>query len=152
MDTESPTFYYKGPFCHLLIEANKDGITRVRFKKGKTAGRCTFFSGLKKELDLYFKGGLKKFTIPLVYSRNSFTGRVLNALRSVPYGSTISYRDLACITGKSKASRAVGNAMAANPLPILIPCHRVIKTDGNLGEFGGGSQLKKKLLNLEGAI
>jgi methylated-DNA-[protein]-cysteine S-methyltransferase len=105
------------------------------------------------ELEEYFAGRRRRFTIPLDRSaRRGFRGEVLDALESVPYGETISYGELAAEAGRPGAARAVGSAMATNPLPIVVPCHRVTRAGGVLGHYGGGSDAKERLLRLEGAL
>lgn len=106
---------------------------------------------LEKQLAEYFRGERKTFNLsirPLI--KNAFTSRVLKALKKVPYGKTISYKQLAFNVKAPGASRAVGNALGKNPCPIILPCHRIIKTDGKLGGFTGGIANKKKLLKIEG--
>lgn len=104
-----------------------------------------------KELKEYFQGKRKVFTLPLDPQLAGFTRTACLALADIPYGQTVSYRDLAQRLGKPKACRAIGNAIGKNPLPILLPCHRVIRTDGNLGGFSLGLDMKRDLLRLEGA-
>lgn len=102
-----------------------------------------------EELEQYFKGELKEFTIPISFKGTEFQESVWNALLNIPYGETRSYQDIAEIVGSKKAVRAVGGANNKNPLMILIPCHRIIGKDGKLVGFGGGLELKSELLNLE---
>lgn len=101
------------------------------------------------QLQAYFRGELKEFDLPLVMEGTDFQLRVWNALRAIPYGETISYAQLARHVGNPKAVRAVGLANGRNPIPIIVPCHRVIGSDGSLTGFGGGLATKKKLLELE---
>jgi methylated-DNA-[protein]-cysteine S-methyltransferase len=101
------------------------------------------------QLNAYFRGELKVFTVPLSLRGTDFQLQVWNALRKIPYGETISYAQLARGIGNPKAVRAVGLANGQNPIPIIIPCHRVIGSDGSLTGFGGGLPNKKKLLTLE---
>jgi len=102
-----------------------------------------------RQLDLYFQGRLKQFSLKLAPQGTPFQLDVLRALQEVPYGETISYAGLAQRIGRPNASRAVGAANARNPLPIVIPCHRVIGSNGSLVGFGGGLEIKKRLLDLE---
>lgn len=106
------------------------------------------------ELRAYFEGRLREFTVPLDWSlTGGFHERVLRELRaSVPYGTTAGYQDLADRVGEPGAARAVGVAMGANPLPVVVPCHRVVESGGGLGGFGGGRQTKQALLALEGLL
>jgi len=107
---------------------------------------------LATELDAYFNGKLKDFTVPLDYPGTVFQGKVWTALRSVPYGKTASYLDLAKTIGDYKAVRAVARANGDNRIAIIIPCHRIIGSDGSLTGYGGGLHRKKKLLDLEQGI
>ena len=107
-----------------------------------------------EQLDAYFRGGLREFTVPLDWSLSGgFNARVLHALYdSVPYGKTVGYQDLADRVGEPGAARAVGAAMGSNPLPIVVPCHRVVERGGGIGGFGGGLETKRALLALEGVL
>ena len=143
---------YHSPSCDLLFKAVPEGIFSVAFAKGNSRDLGYDFARLKQDLDKYFKGKPANFKEPLLYDRRTFAGKVLSALRKIPSGSTVSYGRLAQKAGFPKASRAVGSVMAGNPLPFLIPCHRVILAGGKLGNFGSGKKLKEKLLHLEGAL
>jgi methylated-DNA-[protein]-cysteine S-methyltransferase len=101
------------------------------------------------QLTAYFAGSLREFDLPLEMKGTDFQMRVWRLLREIPYGETRSYRDLAVALGNPRAVRAVGAANGANPLPIVIPCHRVIGANGSLVGYGGGLQLKKRLLEFE---
>ena len=103
-----------------------------------------------EQLSSYFDGGRTTFDLPLEPRGSSFQREVWAALQTIPYGQTRSYGDIARQLGKPGSSRAVGAANGANPLPIVIPCHRVIDADGRLGGFSGGLSTKVKLLALEG--
>lgn len=106
------------------------------------------------ELDAYVAGDLREFATPLDWSlASAFHTRVLRALaHTVPYGQVTGYRDLAVAVGEPGAARAVGAAMGANPLPIIVPCHRVVESGGGIGGFGGGLETKRGLLALEGVL
>ena len=108
-----------------------------------------FFRKAICQLRAYFSGELKTFSLDLHLTGTPFQKRVWEALARVPYGQTISYGALAVQAGSPGAARAVGAAMAANPVPIVIPCHRVIGSNGKLTGFGGGLNLKQSLLDLE---
>jgi methylated-DNA-[protein]-cysteine S-methyltransferase len=108
------------------------------------------FKEVKEQLRSYFIGGLQSFEVPLAPDGTPFQLKVWEALRSIPYGETISYRELAIRIGHPKAVRAVGGANGRNPIPVIIPCHRVIGSDGALAGFSGGIGIKKKLLGIEG--
>lgn len=107
----------------------------------------------RRELDEYFAGRRTTFDVPLDWAwTTAFRREVLRATAAIPYGATSSYRDVATAAGSPKAVRAAGTALATNPLPILVPCHRVLRTDGGLGQYLGGPDAKAQLLALEGAI
>jgi methylated-DNA-[protein]-cysteine S-methyltransferase len=105
-----------------------------------------------KQLDEYFNRSRKYFDLSLEIIGTEFQKKVWHQLQTIKYGETISYRDLAITLGDIKSIRAVGRANGANPLPIVIPCHRIIGTDGKLVGYGGGLNVKKKLLELEGSL
>ena len=108
------------------------------------------FNGIKHEIAQYFTGKLKQFTTPVdLFILTPFQQKVLKAAQAIEFGTVRSYREIAVKTGCPGASRAVGNALGRNPVPIVIPCHRVIKTDGTLGGFSGGLDIKRYLLRLE---
>ncbi len=105
-------------------------------------------------LEAYFDGRLRDFRLPLDWSLTSgFTRQVLRELAAgVPYGTLVGYGELAARVGQPGAAQAVGAAMGANPLPVVVPCHRVVESDGGLGGFGGGLETKRRLLVLEGVL
>ena len=103
-----------------------------------------------KQLDEYFQGTRKNFDLPIFTKGTPFQQRVWDALKTIPYGETRSYKDIAVQIGKSKACRAVGMANNRNPISIIIPCHRVIGSKGELVGYGGGLNIKEQLLSLEG--
>ena len=106
----------------------------------------------RRELDEYFGGHRREFGIPLDWRlTGGFRREVLRATAEIPYGQTASYRDVATRAGSPGATRAAGSALATNPLPIVVPCHRVLSTGGGLGGYAGGLQAKTALLHLEGA-
>jgi methylated-DNA-[protein]-cysteine S-methyltransferase len=102
-----------------------------------------------RQLDQYFAGKRKAFDLPLAVSGTQFQEQVWLALAEIPYGETISYAELARWVGRPQAFRAVGQANGANPIPIILPCHRVIAADGTIGGYGGGLATKRRLLALE---
>ncbi|MFD6423192.1 methylated-DNA--[protein]-cysteine S-methyltransferase [Streptomyces sp. NPDC060198] len=104
--------------------------------------------------DAYFDGSLRTFDLPLDWSLTSgFHRRVLQELATgVPYGSVVGYGELAARVGRPDGAQAVGAAMGANPLPVVVPCHRVVESGGGLGGFGGGLETKRRLLELEGVL
>jgi methylated-DNA-[protein]-cysteine S-methyltransferase len=108
---------------------------------------------VRRELDEYFEGRRLDFDVPLDWSlTKGFTRRVLRATAKVPYGEVSTYRQMASKAGNEKAVRAAGNALGANPIPIVVPCHRILRTGGSLGGYGGGLPRKEFLLKLEGAL
>jgi methylated-DNA-[protein]-cysteine S-methyltransferase len=107
------------------------------------------FAAARGQLLEYFAGERKSFDLPLAPSGTEFQLAVLGALQSIPYGTTVSYADIARQLGRPKAVRAVGAANGRNPIPIIIPCHRVIGSGGQLTGFGGGLPVKEALLRLE---
>ena len=104
------------------------------------------------QLNAYLSGRKKDFDLPLMPAGTPFMQKVWKALQTIPYGKTVSYKDIAVAIGSPQACRAVGLANNKNPLPIFIPCHRVIGKNGNLIGYGGGLSIKKKLLSIEGAL
>ena len=106
----------------------------------------------ERQLRAYFAGELKQFHLPLDMQGTPFQLRVWNELLRIPFGETRSYAQMAQAIGKDKAVRAVGAANGANPVPIVVPCHRVIGSGGKLVGFGGGLPLKRRLLELEGVL
>ena len=100
----------------------------------------------------WFAGDRREFAVPVdLDAVSGFQRRVLEAAREIPFGETVSYREMAIAAGSPGAVRAAGTAMGANPVPILIPCHRVIRSDGSPGMYGGGEELKRRLLDFEAA-
>lgn len=108
---------------------------------------------VRRQLDEYFARRRREFDVRLDWSlaRPGFGRRVLDATARIPYGRTLSYREVAQRAGSPRAVRAAGTALGANPIPIVVPCHRVVRTGGALGGYGGGLERKKVLLELEGA-
>ena len=109
-----------------------------------------YFNQAKDQLNKYFKGELKRFNLDLSLRGTEFQKTVWTALMDIPYGKTESYSGMAARIKRPKAVRAVGSANGKNPIPIVIPCHRVIGQNGSLTGFGGGLALKAFLLQLEG--
>jgi methylated-DNA-[protein]-cysteine S-methyltransferase len=108
---------------------------------------------LRRQLDEYFAGTRRDFAVPIDWSLSGgFTQRILQAIWAIPFGETSNYRDVAAAAGNVKATRAAGNACGANPIPIVVPCHRVLRTGGGLGGYTGGTDKKETLLTLEGVL
>ena len=104
------------------------------------------------ELEEYFQNKRKKFNTPLDIRGTEFQKKVWNELLKIPYGKIVSYKTISQRLGDEKSIRAVGRANGANPIPVIIPCHRVINSDGSLGGYSGGLGIKEKLLRLEGSL
>lgn len=115
-----------------------------------STGSSPFLERVKRELIEYFRGERREFTIPLSPEGTSFQRSVWTALQKIPYGEIRSYKDIAEAVGHVNASRAVGRANGENPIIIIVPCHRVVQSDGSLGGYTGGLSIKKYLLHLEG--
>jgi methylated-DNA-[protein]-cysteine S-methyltransferase len=144
------------PVGVLTLVAGADGISRVAFGDHPELGVGTEarVTTVARELDRYFDGRLRRFTVPVVLDDVSqpFRRVVLETLaREVPYGETVSYGELAELAGRPGAARAVGTAMATNPVPIVVPCHRVLAAHG-LGGYGPGLDVKRALLAREGVL
>lgn len=107
----------------------------------------------RRELDLYFEGKLTEFDLPVDWQlTDGFRKKVQRAIARIPYGQTRSYTEVARSAGNERAVRAAGTACGANPIPIVVPCHRVLRTGGALGGYGGGLPMKEALLKLEGVL
>ena len=153
----------KSPLGVLVLESDGRALTRVRLPgepKPSAAGKAGDadrvrdpkpFTAVIAQLEEYFAGTRRRFDLPLAPRGTPFQLKVWRELRRIPYGRTISYAILAHRAGNDRACRAVGAANGRNPLPIIVPCHRVIGADGSLTGFGGGIEAKRKLLKLEGA-
>lgn len=128
------------------------GIQVAEHACGCCLGSLKSEIGMKtcNQLDEYFKGERKTFDLPVKYEGSRFQQSVWEILMKIPFGETRSYKQVAIESGNSKGSRAVGNAVGKNPILIVIPCHRVIKSDGKLGGFSGGIETKIDLLEIEG--
>jgi len=149
--------WYESPIGPLLLAGTKAHLSLLSFAEGKHARSVSSewkvdssaFRSVVQQLEKYFRGELREFDVKLQLEGTEFQKRVWTLLASIPYGETISYKTLAERVGNPKAVRAVGAANGANPIPIILPCHRVIASSGDLTGFGGGLPLKKKLLALE---
>jgi methylated-DNA-[protein]-cysteine S-methyltransferase len=147
------------PIGPLRLVADDEGLRRVCFARdrhprpedtqGEHAPARLAFA--RRALEEYFAGKRRTFDLPLRPAGTPFQLKVWDALREIPYGTTWSYAELARFLGQPSAMRAVGGANGRNPLPIIVPCHRVIGRDGSLTGFGGGIEIKAKLLAIEGA-
>jgi methylated-DNA-[protein]-cysteine S-methyltransferase len=156
------------PFGPLLLAATRRGLVRLAFPEEdidsvlerlarKISPRIVEAPALlepaRRELEEYFSGGRRRFELRLDWTlAGGFRRRVLRVTSQIPYGGVLSYAEVAADAGSPRGSRAAGNALGSNPLPIVIPCHRVLRSGGALGGYGGGPERKRWLLELEGAL
>ena len=156
------------PFGPLLIAATPRGLVKVglpAYDPEETledlAARISprvleapaHLDDVRRQLDLYFEGRLHEFDLPLDWQLSrDFRRRALQAIHRIPYGKTRSYTQIARSAGNERAVRAAGTACGANPIPIVVPCHRVLRTGGALGGYGGGLPMKQALLEMEGVL
>jgi methylated-DNA-[protein]-cysteine S-methyltransferase len=154
------------PLGPLTVAATPAGVVRIAFANedhdavvGELADRVSprvleapgRLDAVRRELDLYFAGELTRFDVPIDWSlARGFRAEALAVCARIPYGSTRTYLAIAAEAGNPRAVRAVGSAMGTNPVPLIVPCHRVLRTDGGLGGYRGGLPLKERLLQLEG--
>jgi methylated-DNA-[protein]-cysteine S-methyltransferase len=156
------------PFGTLLLAATRRGLVRVAFPEEEAdsvlerlarqvSPRIVEASApldpVRGELEEYFAGRRREFRVPLDWMLiRAFGRRVLRVTSEIPYGGVLSYGEVAAEAGSPRGSRAAGNALGSNPIPIVIPCHRVLRAGGALGGYGGGVERKRWLLELEGAL
>jgi len=156
------------PFGPFLLAATPRGLVRLSFSGedpewvvDELARRVSprilqapeKLDAVRKQLDQYFAGKRRDFDVPLDWQlTHGFAQRVLRATARIPYGSVSTYKDMALKAGNVHATRAAGNALGSNPIPIVVPCHRVLRTGGSLGGYGGGLPMKEALLKLEGSL
>jgi methylated-DNA-[protein]-cysteine S-methyltransferase len=156
------------PFGPLLAAATAGGLVRLAFPEEspdsvleglarRLSPRIVEASGpfepVRRELDDYFSGRRRDFELALDWTLIGLFGRkVLRATSEIPYGGVLTYSEVAAEAGSPRGSRAAGNALGSNPIPIVIPCHRVLRRGGALGGYGGGLERKRYLLELEGAL
>lgn len=149
------------PVGPLLLAASDEGLHAIGFHTARhdvardatwQEGGHVLLDAARRQLGEYFNGRRTTFDLPLAPQGTPFQQLVWHALATIGYGDTISYAELAIRVGRPRASRAVGAANGRNPLPIVLPCHRVIGADGSLTGFGGGLPVKRFLLELEGAL
>jgi O-6-methylguanine DNA methyltransferase len=153
---------YSSPVGGLFVAMGPRGITSLTIGEGegdflaglakgpepsRAQGR---FSALFRLLDKYFRGAPVVFSVPVDPSGTAFDKRVWGALSALPWGSHTSYGELASVIGKPGAARAVGGACGRNPIPLIIPCHRVLQSGGLIGGYSGGAGVKERLLAIEG--
>lgn len=150
------------PIGELLIAATDRGLARIHFGSAGQEDELARIFGVRvlrspidnvrRELDEYFDGKRREFDLPLDLRAAAFNVEVLRELARVPYGATTTYGTLAAQVGRPTAARAVGTVMNRNPIPIVLPCHRVLGANGSLTGYAGGLDVKLQLLQLEGAI
>ena len=145
------TAVYHSPLGDMELDYEEDAVTALKMAGKEAEGEAPEGLALAvfRELDEYFQGKRKTFDIPLRTHGTAFQEKVWAALRAIPYGEVRSYKEVAEAIGHPKAYRAVGMANNANPIFIIVPCHRVIGSDGSLTGYGGGLPMKKALLSLE---
>ena len=147
--------FVESPIGVLELEAESNFISRIKFKEGNSLQLCKKSSQspilvkASKQIDEYFNGSRKLFDIPFKLNVPPFYKKVLLEVKNIKYGETASYGKIARMAGNNKAVRAVGTANAKNPLPIIIPCHRIISSNGNIGGYSGGLDKKLYLLDHE---
>lgn len=140
----------KTPICPLTLEADENAVTAIRFSAGGAQDASPLLDAAEAQLREYFAGARRTFDLPLAPHGTAFQQRVWTASRTIPYGETRTYGELAAAIDSPNASRAVGMANHRNPIPIIIPCHRVIGANGTLTGYAGGLEIKRRLLALEG--
>jgi len=150
------TYFFDSPIGWLELSASKSALKRIRFYKNKPDDRenesNSIIEQTIRELSEYFKGMRTHFSVPVNAEGTKFQQAVWRLLRNIPYGKTINSGELAQKMGDPNKVRAVGKANGQNPVPIIIPCHRVIGANNNLVGYAGGISRKKYLLKHEGAL
>lgn len=147
-------FFYNTDIGKIGIEEKDGFIVKVHFGsntsfKDEEIKETDVIKKAYVELNNYLKGDIKEFTIPLKVDGTEFMKEVWNGLLKIPYGETLSYKELGEKIGRPKAARAIGLACNKNPMPIFIPCHRIVGSNGKLTGYLGGLNIKKKLLEIE---
>ena len=142
----------RSPVGPLTLLGTENALTRIIFGDGwrDAEGPVPVLEQAARELEEYFAGKRREFTVPLAPEGTEFQKKVWAALEEIPYGTTASYKDIATQVGKPGAAIAVGQANSRNPIPIIIPCHRVIGANGKLVGYTGGMHIKEALLAVEG--
>ena len=143
--------YYRGPLGWMQVEREVGWLTSLDFisKKPSKGGLLKKSDPIYKQLQRYFAGKNKKFSVPVNVRGTLFQNRVWRELETIPYGTTVSYGEIACRIGKKKSTRAVARAIGQNKIPVFIPCHRVIGSDGSLTGYAYGLRKKAWLLKHE---
>jgi methylated-DNA-[protein]-cysteine S-methyltransferase len=157
-DTRARTI--DSPVGRLTLVASNDALLEIRFERGRGSRGGPTVGGredpdhpilcmAEKELSEYFAGSRRSFDVPTSFAGTPFQNRVWRLLLKIPYGKTVSYGELAARIGDARKARAVGAAVARNPISVIVPCHRVVGKTGDLTGFGGGLRAKSFLLKLE---
>ena len=150
--------FVNSPIGVLELETKSNFVSRIKFREGdslqlfkeiKKVGESPTLTEASKQIDEYFNGTRKLFEIPFKLNVTPFYKKVLLEVQKVKYGDVASYGKIAQMAGSNKATRVVGTANAKNPLPIIIPCHRIISSNGNIGGYSGGLDKKLYLLDHE---
>lgn len=147
-------YFFETEFGKIYLKGDKDFLYSIDFIPFQDIEiiETPLFLEAKRQLCAYFNGNLKVFNLPYKLNLTPFQNKVLEAVSKIPFSKTKSYFEIAQETGNKRAYRAVGSSCNKNPLLILIPCHRVISSNGKLNGYRGGISLKEKLLKLEGAL
>jgi len=145
-----PALCIQSPLGPLTIKSQDGAIVSLDFKSSKASDNALELIQAKEQLEAYFDGKLQNFSLRLNPKGTTFQQKVWKALESIPYGQCVSYKTIAQKIKRPNAMRAVGGANSKNPLPILIPCHRVIGASGKLVGYSGGMDKKIALLKIEG--
>jgi methylated-DNA-[protein]-cysteine S-methyltransferase len=162
------------PFGELLVARTDRGVVRLALptERGRQRSRDEVLEDLaavvsprvlesperldeeRRELEDYFEGKRQRFDVPVDWSLTTpgFRNRALHAVTRIPYGRTRTYAEIAKAAGNPRAFRAAGTACGHNPIPLIVPCHRVVQSGGGIGNYGGGPEMKRALLDLEGAL
>ncbi len=153
---------FKTPWGWVKITASEKGVTSIDLSASDRAAResqagndaaASFVTEAQAQLLAYFDGTRREFSLPVDWSAGTtFQRKVWKAIRRIPYGRVRSYQWVAMRVGGKQYARAVGMALGANPVPIVVPCHRIIAQDGSLGGFSCGLPMKRRLLSLEGTL
>lgn len=149
-------------FCEIILVGDEDGLTNLHLNTGEGKRKFEishnwiwkddFFSDIINEIREFFSGKRRIFTVKLNPRGTDYQKKVWNELSKIPYGKVYTYKQIATNIGNEKASRAVGMANSKNPIPLIIPCHRVIGSNGKLTGFAHGLNMKERLINLERSI
>jgi len=142
----------RSPFGRFVVEGDDDGLTRIYLPHEAASATKAWSDPVRsaaKQLEEYFAGERTDFDVDLHVAATDFQVDVWSALMTVPYGQVVTYQDIARAVGRPRAFRAVGNANGKNPFPVIVPCHRIVASNG-LGGYAGGLSVKRALLALEG--